>query len=151
MNAKLTNYLSPKDNFHSLPISFPGTPTKVDTTSGHTLMEEVANLPLPTKNPKCSESFVGIQDLKNDTYVELTNYKINYPGQGSLVDLQKILEQLRLADIPVDRPSGLSIYENFGEYTEESIFFDANGMVSRFYIGALSVVGLLILYRMLKL
>jgi hypothetical protein len=82
---------------------------------------------------------------------------MNYPGQGSLVDLTKILEQLELANIPVGKPSnGKAIYENFADlekdtYTEESILFHYDGIASRFYIASLSVVGLLILYRMMKL
>jgi len=80
---------------------------------------------------------------------------MNYPGEGSTVDLTKVLEQLRVANIPIGNPAnsgrGIAIHENFAELEEESIVFDPNGNISRFYIASLGIVGLLILYRMLKL
>jgi hypothetical protein len=154
----LNNYISPKDEFHSLNIQFDTVPKKVN------LIDVTRSL--PTAGPEHpAESFVSINDIQSDSYVELNNYKMNHPGQGSLVNIQKILEQLKSLNIPVGNPlppvpekpkgSGYVMYEGFADldvaYTEESILFHADGVASRLYIGALSVAGLLILYRMLKL
>jgi hypothetical protein len=154
----LTNYVSPLDAaFHSEKIEFPVEPTRVPRFA-FTVDELVQKNPLPI-TPTAVEGYVNIDDIKADSYVELTNYKMNFPGQGSLVDLNKILDQLRAANYPVGRPSntsgGTAIYEGFADldkgYTEESILYEHDSVVSQFYIAALSLIGLLILYRMMKL
>jgi hypothetical protein len=149
----LTNYIGPKDEFYSLNTVFPIVPAKVPIRAD-SLDKEVLGYPLPI-TPTVKEGYVNIDDLKADSYVELTNYKMNYPGQGSTVDLTKVLEQLRVANIPVGNPAnsgqGIAIHANFAELEEESIVFEPNGTISRFYIASLGIVGLLILYRMMKL
>lgn len=146
----LNNYISPKDEFYSQNIQFPIKPTRVQFE--HTTMDkEMAHYPLPITK----EGYMNIDNIRNDSFVELTDYKMNYPGQGSLVDLHKLLEQLKVANIPIEK-SGTAIYEGFADldkdaYTEESILYNPDGVVSRFYIASISVVGLLILYRMMKL
>jgi hypothetical protein len=143
-NKPLTNYLSPIDEFYSTSIVFPVSATRVPLYAP-TVDAEVQGYPLPITP-------AGVKDIQNDSYVDLTNYKMNYPGDGSLVDLNTILEQLRKENYPIGVPKGgRAIYEGFSDYTEESLLYDHDSGVSRLFIGSLSVVGLLILYRLLKL
>jgi len=163
----LTNYIAPNDNFYSLPVSYPIKPARVPR-SAPSVDEEVAGYPLPI-TPTSVEGYVNIDDIKADSYVDLTKYKMNYSGHGSLND---ILQKLREANVPIGVPKpegGYAIYEGFAEldegyteldkgyteldkgYTEESILYNHDSVISRFYIGSLSVVGLLILYRMMRL